>query len=854
MEEGEKLSRPEKEEGASKILHMIGNAHLDPIWMWRWTEGMETALATFRAALERMEETEEFVFTGSSTLLYQWVKEIAPDTFERIRERVKEGRWAIVGGWVVEPDCNMPRGESFVRHGLYGQRFFLEEFGKKARVGYNVDSFGHNHMLPQILKKSGLDYYVFKRPGSHEKELPSELFRWQSPDGSEVLAFRPPSYGDVGRRLEENVGGALEELKEEKAIGEETMRFHGVGDHGGGPTKESIKYIQELAEEEDEVRVKFSSPEEFFRSMESERSRLPVVKEELQHHAVGCYSAKSDVKRKNRKVEGALLRAEKFARLADLLTHREYGRKLFRRAWKDLLFAQFHDVLPGTSIPSAYEDVRAMLGEAEIIAQRVQEKALAALSDRIDLAGEGEEGVPVVVYNPAARAKEEAIEFELPRTVPGISGSGRFGTEDFRLLDPEGRSVPYQLIGVENQAGARTGLAFVDRLPALGYRTYRVVEETDLEFGFEGEEEKEENDAPLLEVNPHLLANERFRVEFDRETGSVKSLFDKGEGVEVASGPGLATPLVLDDPSDTWSHGVRSYDEVEGRFGEPEFKVVESGPLRGKVRVKSFYGNSELWQDFILYRDLEMIECRVRVDWHEKRKAFKLAFPTSIEEGEATYEIPFGHVTRPPDGEEEPALSWVDLSGSPRDGSEGKRYGLGLVQDNSYGYDVRGSELRMTVLRNPVYAHHDPKELSEGEDYLYTDEGGHSFRYRLFPHGGGWRERGLFEEANSLINSPLVRPTHNHEGDLPLEKGFVEIKGDNLALAALKKAEDSEGTILRVYETWGFPAEGRIILSQPDFSWQVKLDPHEVKTFRLGEDKEGGMEVIEMDMLELEEW
>src|ERR1041385_6243141 len=293
-------------------LHMIGNAHIDPVWLWQWQEGFHEVKATFRSALDRMKEYPDFKFVASSAAFYEWVEESEPAMFAEIQQRVAEGRWDIVGGWWVEPDCNIPSGESFVRHGLYGQRYFKEKFGVIARTGFNVDSFGHAGTLPQILKKSGLDYYVFLRPMPHEKGLPSRLFWWQADDCSRVLAFRIPfEYLSWGKELEIHARRCADEMK---APVDEIMCFYGVGNHGGGPTIANLESIHCLdANPQFPARLICSTPEEFFCAAETKGWQIPTVQSELQHHASGCYASHSGIKRWNRIAENRLLAAEKLS-------------------------------------------------------------------------------------------------------------------------------------------------------------------------------------------------------------------------------------------------------------------------------------------------------------------------------------------------------------------------------------------------------------------------------------------------------------------------------------------------------------------------------------------------------------
>src|SRR5438105_4479817 len=381
---------------SDKTLHMIGNAHLDPVWLWQWPEGFQEVKATFRSVLDLMKEYDDFLFTASSAALYQWIEQNDPAMFEEIKQRVAEGRWEIAGGWWIEPDCNVPSGESLVRQGLYGQHFFRDKLGVTATVGYNVDSFGHSAMLPQILRKSGMTSYVFLRPQPHELGLPSRLFWWESDDGSRVLACRIPyEYCTWGRELHQHVRKCMAELK---APLDELLCFYGVGNHGGGPTRENLRSIRELDRDPALPALSFSTPTRFFESLRHKDVPLPVVHDELQHHARGCYSVHSGVKQWNRRAENLLLTAEKFAVLARHCTGLPYPSD-FGRAWKDVLFNQFHDILGGTSIEPAYTDARDSYGEAITIATRHLNNAVQALAWHIDVEP-CEECTPLAVFNP----------------------------------------------------------------------------------------------------------------------------------------------------------------------------------------------------------------------------------------------------------------------------------------------------------------------------------------------------------------------------------------------------------------------------------------------------------------------
>jgi len=791
-------------------LHMIGNAHIDPVWLWKWDEGLVTTRATFRSAIDRIEEYPEFIFTASSACLYKWVEETDPELFERIREKVKEGRWCIVGGWWIEPDCNIPGGEALVRQGLYGQRYFLEKFGVKAKVGYNPDSFGHNWMIPQILKKMGINYYVFMRPGPHEKDLPGDIFWWEGPDGSRVLTYRIPfSYTTWGKEVETQVRRVAEKLNDKI---DTLMCFYGVGDHGGGPTKENIENIKELNKREDIPELIFSSPDRFFEEISSRNLEFPIVKDDLQHHASGCYSALSWIKKSNRKLEHLLLNGEKIATLTSFIKGIPYPKEDFTSSWQNLLFTQFHDILAGTSIPEAYEEIKAMHKAIEDTISKIIVYSTQQIANDINTQGRGE---PIVVFNMTSFERSVPIEIEVP-----------WREENLTILEENTPIATQCSKPSATTTGGRIRVAFIAKLPPYGYKVYRAVPERyDIKFPH------------TLSVEENSLENDWFYLEIDPRSGYIKRLFDKENNREVFRGDS-AIPVVIDDPSDTWSHDVFRFKDEIGRFTDAEIKVLEKGPVRGVLRVKSKFGNSTIIQDFIIYRDLKFVEVRVKVDWNEQLKMLKLKFPINVEEPVATYQIPYGFITRPCDGEEEPGQEWVDVTD--------KNYGMSLINDAKYSYDVENNVLSLTVLRSPVYAHHKPRILDPNEDYRYIDQKEQDFTYIIYPHSGSWKDNSTVKLAESLNNPPIAFVEYKHSGSLPSEKSFISVDRENIIVTVIKESEEGNDTILRAYETSG--RETTVNFRLFDREWTSTFGPSEIKSFIIPERKD--LPVKEVNLLE----
>ncbi|SFE19008.1 alpha-mannosidase [Paenibacillus catalpae] len=806
----------------NKKLYMIGNAHLDPVWLWQWQEGFQEAKATFRSALDRMKESEDFIFTSSSAAMYEWIENNDPDMFKEIQARVSEGRWNIVGGWWIQPDCNIPSGESFVRQGLYGQRYFKEKFGVTARVGYNVDSFGHNGMLPQILKKSGMDYYVMMRPMPNEKGLPGRTFWWQSDDGSKVLTFRIMyEYLSWGKDLENHVRRCLGEFKEPL---NDLMLFYGVGNHGGGPTKENIASIRRMNGEADLPKLEFATPDQYFDDMVKSGLSFPVVHDDLQHHASGCYAAHSGIKQWNRQAENRLIAAEKFSALASWVTGQPYPLADLSRAWKNVLFNQFHDILAGTSLEAAYEDARYLFGEAMAIADRSLNYAVQSLSWNIGI--EQDESMhPIVVFNPHAWQSRVDVELE----VGGMKDSSV-------LLDDAGNPVPFQTVKSQAAARGRYRLSFMADLPPLGYRVYKLVKES-ASIKPVGE--------PIT-ASDLVLENDLMRLEFDKSTGFIKSLKDKALNFEVMKDG--ARPVVIEDTSDTWSHDVLHFNGPSETFKATKVLRIEHGPVKSVIRVVSEYGSSKLVQDFAMYPGSKQIDVSVSVDWREKFKMLKLVFPVNVIFSKQTYEIPYGTIEREHNGEEEPGQNWVDYTGIVQ--ATNDVYGLSLMNDAKYSYSMHAKEMALTVLRSPIYAHHDPYVPDADGEYSFIDQGIQHFNYSLLPHEGTWEQAGTVRRASELNCKPVAVIETFHEGKLPQTDSFVSVDKDNIIVSAIKKAEDNDDLILRCYETDKRATSAEIKLPKWNRVIRADFNPSDIKTFRVPMNAD--LPVTETSMLEWE--
>jgi alpha-mannosidase len=781
-------------------FHMIGQAHIDPVWLWPWSEGVAVVHSTFRSALYRMNENPDFCFTASSAQFYEWVSENDPDMLAEIRKRIDEGRWNIAGGWWIEPDMNIPGGEAMVRQGLYGQLTMERLTGHRAIVAYCPDSFGHANTVPQILKLQGMENYVFMRPAPKEKTLPADLFWWKGADGTQILTYRIPiSYND-NRSVKNRVEQVLTQYHDEPV--KSFMAFYGAGDHGGGATKENIQSIEELKSDRKAPNVFFSTTDRYFKEVRSKiNPDLPVVTDDLQHHSVGCYTADSGIKKGNRQSESALVTAEKIASTGSVAWGSAYPKLELTTAWKKVLFLQFHDSLAGTSLPEHSQSALEGYGHALDVAHNTSFLALQKLEWQI--AAEDPASQYLMVFNPHAWEVNSNLEYDLNSM-----------NDTTRAEDEAGNPLSHQWNPGSTETN-RKRLIVSTKVPAFGYRQIRISQ---------GDSGRINNGA---RAQNNTLENEYLRVKFSAD-GSVR-LFDKESGREVFGGGEKGfKAVIIDDKSDTWSHDVKAFSDEIGFFSHPTFKVLENGPLRAVMRLFSTYGDSRLVTDWILYSGSANLEVKVSLDWHERLKMLKFSFPVDVESPSATYETPYGHIIREANGNEEPGQRWIDLSGY----RDGKIYGLTVINDAKYGYSVAGKDMRLSIVRSSPFAHHVPKVLDINSEHIWMDQGIQTFRMLLVPHSGSWQNKNIPRLSEEFIAPSLVIYQGIHNGSLPKSGAFISVSSANLIVSAVKESENGEDLIIRCVETLGQPVFATIDLKFAGKNWAGDFRPFEIKTLR----------------------
>lgn len=796
-------------------VHVIAQSHIDLAWFWCFYPEtvFDCCQLTFTRATDNLRFHPEYAFSASQVPTYDATEKNFPELFAKIKKYVAEGRWEVVGGMYVEAEGGGPSGESFVRQFLLGKRFFKSKFGVDVRVGWLPDNWTHSWQLPQIMKKSGIDYYIFLRCSRGE-----QLFWWQSPDGSKVLACRPgPTFGGLMTRPFPDWDSFARSINERYDI-RDCMVMIGGGDHGGGPTSTEIENLSQL-EKESNSRMFFDTPTKYFEALLPQASNLPVVNRELAFELVGDLTDLVEIRKKNREIENLLIMTEKFAVLAGLVTGHPYPKDILAEAWKKVLFNQFHDVIGGSVSPSAAEDAQRSHAEAEAAGKSALDSALRAIAVEVNCPNSS-----ILVFNPLSWERNDLVEAEI--SVDDSTGK-------FRLVNEDGVEVSTQVIAERTEEGKpRIKLLFIaEKVPSLGYRTYRI----------EGGGPKGASD---LRATGDEIENAYFKVRISPKTGNVESIYDKANGREILGDSGNVLEA-FEDLGDSEGRFKQGSDQVQNVavFGrpwkiesDPEIQVVENGPVRAVVRVTKRFQNSSFTQDIILYSKLDRIDFGLTVDWHDIHRLIKVGFPLKVEKGTLRSESLFGWIIRPQSGDEHLTLQWIDLSND--------EYGISYLNDSRCAYDALDNMIRLTVLRSPT------------EPEYSTEEGRHVMRYGLYPHRGPWTARVVrrgYEFNNGLI--PVYQASH--KGKLSRSSSLLEVTPENVVLTALKRAEDGNAIIARFYEVEGKQCSPQFTLTKGISSAQltnlleediaqltptnnraltVKTGPYEIVTIKFGTD------------------
>lgn len=789
---------------ATKMLHMIGHSHIDPVWFWKWEEGMQEVRATFRSALDRLNEFPDFKFTCTSPAFFAYIRRIDPDMFEEIRARVKEGRFEITSGWWIEPDCNLPSGESFVRHGLYGQRELRDHLGVQARYGFNPDSFGHNPQLPQILKKSGMDGYAFQRPTVTQaaRELVegrSCVFNWTAPDGTSLPTVSLP--GEYTAWFDETIKKNIDLTLEAPGTFPCLPCFYGVGNHGGGPTIKNIQAVERYKDEYKDAELRFSTLGAFFDELAESGAQLPETHAYFDHVNTGCYSVDIRLKQAVRRAEETLVRAEALSAMAHM-AGAPWTKDDTAPLWKRLLFNQFHDTLGGTLTEEAHtdalRDVNGVIHEGEILCNL-------AMQDIIRHVAIPGRGVPIVLFNPSMQPWEGTADVE----------AAWFCKSDLKLVDADGEEVPYARVKqsctmVWRVLGGRRRLLFPAKIPAMGVSVFYATEEEStsrVEVAHEGDAYTLDNGVVRFTLN---------------EQGDPVSLIDLKTGFE--SLQGACRFSIWSDDRDPWGHLAQNFGPEDHPMTVEDVSCVEASSIRQVLRVRKRTDGLTLEIHYILNAGEPTVRMDCRLVWNQPWHQLRYVIPAGADRH--VCESPYGVMTHPSKDEGELFMHrFLDMQ---KEGGAG----LAVTNDSLYGFQPRGGETDLLILRSPIYAQGADRSLwmHEYDTYHYMDIGDQSFSLTFTPHGDTLPQHALYRLADRHAQGTqyLVGGMTGNRGTAPLPPLTFSVPA--VRLGALKKAEDDSSLVIRLHETDGQPCEGALSLMGREFP--LSFVPYEIKTLR----------------------
>jgi alpha-mannosidase len=755
------------------------NAHIDAAWLWRSKETIQVCRNTFASVIHMMTARPDFTYTQSAAAYYDWMERLYPDIFRQIQARVKDGRWEVVGGMWVEPDCNLPSGESWSRQLLYAKSYFKDKLGVNVTIGWNPDSFGYNWMIPAFYTRAGIDAFITQKIGWNDTDVfPYRVFWWESPDGSRILSYFPFDYVntvsnpmqlvDWLRQFEANTGFT------------KMLILFGVGDHGGGPSLEMLDRIDHLKSIEIYPTIEYGTTGSYLSWLRSnDLTELPVWDRELylEYHR-GTFTTQSAMKAYNRSNEVLLTNAEKM-RSFDAWSGGKPLPHALDDAWKKVLFNQFHDILPGSGIREIYIDAAEEDRQAQEIGNHELTGAFRELANRINTRSTVS-GTPLIVFNTLAWERTDLAAFSLPE-----------GDADaWSVFDDHGKEIPSQ---IEQESRYHRKLIFIARdIPPFGYTTYYL------------RKARSSTHFQNLSASRTTMENSLFHLTMDSTTGWIASITDKQLGRELLAGEGNRLQLLEDKPSawDAWNIGLTG-TEYPSTFRGME--IAEVGPVRSILRCtrdylkpgtkKDFptgdFPSSFFTQDIILYNGLDRIDFVTRVDWWEDKTMLKVAFPLAVQDTIATYEIPYGTIARSTQTRtsyekaqfEVPAERWADVSSD--------AFGISLLNVAKYGYDIKGNMMRLSLLRSPKWP--DPT----------ADRGKHTIHYSLFPHAGRWETSRVLQRGYE-VNAPLLTfGVESHTGTLPARHSFLSVSPPTIVLTTVKEAMNEKGWILQWYEGIG---------------------------------------------------
>lgn len=778
-------------------IQCIGHAHLDMAWLWPISDTWKAAERTFRSILNLQADFPHLTYTHSSPALFEWIEQNRPELFSQIQEKVQEGSWSIDAGLWIEPEFNLISGESIARQILYGQRYCQEKFGHISTVAWLPDSFGFCWQLPQLLTQGGITTFAtLKLRWNDTTNFPHSLFWWESPDGSRIRSLMLPP---IGTDIDPTKMADYAKEWETKTKVPNTLWLPGLGDHGGGPTRDMLEKSQRWQQSPFFPNLSFTTTKSYiedlnqnflaFNQQREEQPSLPVWKDELylELHR-GCYTAHADQKQANRHCEDLLYQAEVFASIAQLIANQSYPKNKLDTAWKTLLFNQFHDILPGTSIPEVFVDANRDREEVKLIGNKVLQESLNAIAQQIPLGSPPHPNAkPILIFNSLSWPRNSLVTIRPPK-----SPSNKPTT--WKICDAQHQPVPHQF-SQEEPANNKV-FVLVKDLPAIGYRQLWI---------YPSEESSPNPTHNRYTLDNYTLDNKFLTARINPQTGQIESLIEKSTQTETFHGPGNQLQTFQDKGQywDAWNIDPNYQTKPLSTPTLQSIQWIEHNALYHKLRTTYTFQNSTIQQDYILNAETPFLTIDTHIHWQDTQVLLKAHFPVTITAKTATYEIPFGAITRTTTPQtqaekakwEVPALRWADISQL----DTPNPFGISILTKGKHGFDASPNHLRLTLLKSPIWP--DPT----------SDEGHHHFTYAVYPHANSWQSAKTVQHARALNIPPTVLfpQSNTTQSDKPEGiRSFLSIQNPNIVLSALKPAENNpQSFVLRCYEAEGTPTQ-----------------------------------------------
>ncbi|MBU0715083.1 MAG: hypothetical protein KJ964_06985 [Verrucomicrobia bacterium] len=759
-------------------LHLIANSHLDPVWFWRWQEGMNEIIPTCRTVLELLDEYPELKYTKGESLMYEYLQEHDPVAFRRVKEMVQAGRWEIIGGWYNQPDTVLCDGESLIRQAVYGQEYFKREFKIQPRIAYLVDSFGQAGGLPQILKKTGFAFFVFQRPRQSEMSIPSPLFRWKSNDGSEIMALRLiRGYTNESGMLKEKIELNLKEMPE--YLNDWPVLF-GLGDHGGGLSRNDIELILDLRAElkNDNINMTFSTLENFFRKASPAFESLPIFEGELLYHGRGCLSSNSRIKKQTWDLRRTLFNADFINAAAMSAGNKDVSQNAeLTKCWKALLFNQFHDVICGTCSPEASEDSERQLSGGIFSAEREINGALLKLASFMDTEGRGQS---VIAVNPHPWAVKMILPVEFQLDYRPLDKK----PESYTVVDAGENTIQCQEISSTSVMGElqwRKKVIFKGELPPCGCSVFHIIPEA----------AAISPERAGVKVESGLASNGNITVFLDKKSGGIILSNAEENSLNLFAGQ----LHVFEDYSDTWAHDTDKFDNYKGRFEIQKSEWIETGSLRAVMRVTSKYNESVFVQDFEIISGRNDVVCQAELDWREKHAVAKLVFSTEKTINDL-------QVLRTGSWEK-PRLESGELPNGVLLKARDAGNSFWCVSCPEKGaYDVKEHNLRLTIARSSIYAWYRAPLPQNAGYHEYLDTGRQKFSYTII-RPEKWSNPEWVHTAYENSMPPVTMLAYPHKGVLGKSCSLFKIDKPGLILwtANPHKHKKDGGIIFRFWNS-----------------------------------------------------